>query len=1022
MASRTYNIPTHLPILPLPEKQVLYPSLVLSIQVVAKHSIALLQNVLREAEQNSGNKPLIIGVVPLRDTASPATGSAPAIAVPKRSPNPALTSNKRDPYRTPPQSDDESDNKDNSNPYKSSALVLHKSSTAQGKPPISDLYECPSFKHGVAARIVRLERLSSGGFIVVLEGLARIVLHMDDFGPSTLPFHETTVTVLNSTPLSPSSPLLEALQAISNQVLTSLSAIAPLSLLLNRRLKSLIGALTPETAPTLVDALIGSIPVNTTTGLQFSDRLTILSTLEGDDRVAQAIEILGRVDESLNLRKRIGDKVDQNTTRRQREYLLMQQLIAIRQELEELAAIDAKNGRASSSPLSRLRGGPGGKKKGPVDDDDDDEENEENEMAELEKKIKAKAWTEESRKVVMREFKRLKKSPPQGAEHGVIRNYVEWLLALPWNESTPLPLSKNFIEQARKQLDDDHYGLEKVKKRLLEWLAVLRLKQEQWEVDNAAPVASLEQAQLIDGAPTKASSEGALEWTSGQVIASTNDSAPPPAPASSVPAPTKQNVVAKPRDKGPILLLCGPPGTGKTSIAKSLASAMGRKFQRISLGGVRDEAEIRGHRRTYVAALPGAIAQALRKCGTNNPVILLDEIDKLGSSNTHGDPGAALLEVLDPEQNYSFEDHYLGIPLDLSSVLFIATANSLDTISEPLFDRMETIELSGYVHSEKLAIAKKYLIPKQLKANSLPADLLSIPDDVLLHLITSYTHEAGVRTLEREIGAVCRAKAVEYTKARDEAEAVNDPLGRLGADVTKYGYRVVLTKEDIGDILGQSRHEAEEMDRENMIGVSTGLAYRGSGNGGVLHIETTSMPGHGNFKLTGQLGDVITESAGLALAWTKSHAHELGIANSRTEDAFKDLDIHLHLPSGSIKKDGPSAGVAMVVAIVSLMRGIRMIKGVAMTGEITLLTPVGGIREKVLGAHRAGIRTLILPFKNRRDVNDDLPLEIKNDMEFIFIKNIFEALEAAFGKEALWRGREGDRTRDMVYSEMASRL
>ncbi|KDE02405.1 hypothetical protein, variant [Microbotryum lychnidis-dioicae p1A1 Lamole] len=924
MASRSYNIPTHLPILPLPEKQVLYPSLVLSIQFVSKHSVALLQSVLREAEQNSGNKPLIIGVVPLKDTSSPTTG-------PPARPTPNPTSNRRDPYRTPPQSDDESDNQNKSNSAKSRAVVLHKSSAAQGKPPIADLFE-----YGVAARIVRLERLSSGGFIVVLEGLARIVLHMDDFGPSTLPFHETTVTVLKSTPLYSSSSLLESLQAIANQVLTSLSALAPLSLLLNRRLKSLIGSLTPETAPTLVDALIGSIPTNSTTGLLFSDRLAILSTLGGDDRVAQAIEILGRVDESLNLKKRIGDKVDQNTSRRQREYLLMQQLIAIRQELKELAANDVKNGRASSSPLSRLRGGPGDKKKSPVDDDDDDEENEENETAELEKKIKAKAWTEESRKVVIREFKRLKKSPPQGAEHGVIRNYVEWLLALPWNESTPLPLSRDFIEQARKKLDDDHYGLEKVKKRLLEWLAVLRLKQEQWEVDNAAAVASLEQAQLTDGTPARGFNEDAVDSTVGQVVASTNDSAPPPTAAPSVPAPSRQNVVAKPRNKGPILLLCGPPGTGKTSIAKSLASAMGRKFQRISLGGVRDEAEIRGHRRTYVAALPGAIAQALRKCGTNNPVILLDEIDKLVSSNTHGDPGAALLEVLDPEQNCSFEDHYLGIPLDLSSVLFIATANSLDTISEPLFDRMETIELSGYVHSEKLAIAKKYLIPKQVKANSLPADLLSMPDDVLLHLITSYTHEAGVRTLEREIGAVCRAKAVEYTKARDEAEAAKDPRGRLGAHVAKYGYRVDLTKEDIGDILGQSRHDAEEMDRENMIGVSTGLAYRGSGNGGVLHVETTSMPGHGNFKLTGQLGDVITESAGLALAWTKSHAHQLGIATSRTEDAFKDLDIHLHLPSGSIKKDGPSAGVAMVVAIVSLMREIRMIKGVAMTGEITL--------------------------------------------------------------------------------------
>ncbi|KAM0786096.1 hypothetical protein ACM66B_006907 [Microbotryomycetes sp. NB124-2] len=972
-STRTYAIPSPLPIMPMPPGQVLYPSLVLSVQVNAKHSIALLQSVLREADQQAGNKPLIIGCAPHKSTAT----SPPTKQLQHRDPD-----------------------NDNDSPLKVIKLPSDNSNNnklASHKPKPEDLFE-----YATAARIVRLERHSSGGFVIVLEGLTRLRLEPDKWQPQTLPFLENEVQVIRSTPLEYGSPAIQTLQDVTTQLLTTLAATAPISALLNRRLRALIANLSHETAPALVDAVVASIPATASTGLTFEDKLAVLAAADGTERVQIGIEIITRCDEALNLKKRIGDKVDQNLSRRQREYVLMQQLQAIRQELEELAKQDnAANGRGAAGVKGGSSGGPGRRKMLPSGDEDDDDEGAGDDMAELEKAIKAKDWTEESKKVAWREFKRLKKSPPQGAEHGVIRNYLDWLLAMPWTESTPLPLSRDFIEAARQKLNDDHFGLEKVKKRLLEWLAVLRLKQEQWDADKAAATATL----TTDTEVPAPSTELVLHESSGGPPAAATiegDSAPAP---SKKPAPPAAAPV-KPRDKGPILLLCGPPGTGKTSIARSLADSMGRKFYRISLGGVRDEAEIRGHRRTYVSALPGALAQALKTTGVNNPVILLDEIDKLGMSSTHGDPGAALLEVLDPEQNWCFKDHYLDIPLDLSSVLFIATANSLETISDPLYDRMEAIQLSGYTPDEKLHIAKKYLLPKQLKANSLPnEELVVVPDDILLHVVTSYTHEAGVRSLEREIGAVCRAKAVEYAEARDRARdaAGGDSLA-AALDVDRFGYKRTVTKEDVERYLGVPKYDREELERENLVGVSTGLAYQGSGNGGILHIETTTMPGKGTFHLTGQLGDVIQESARLAFTWVKSHAFELGIVSSKNQDAFKDVDVHLHLPSGSIKKDGPSAGVAMVVAIVSLMRGIRQRKALAMTGEITLrgnVTPVGGIKEKILGAHRAGIQTVILPFKNRKDVEQDLTDEIKKQLKVVYVRTIWEALEEAFGKEVL---------------------
>jgi len=664
----------------------------------------------------------------------------------------------------------------------------------------------------------------------------------------------------------------------------------------------------------------------------------------------------------------------------------MQQLLAIKQELDQIAATETSN--SNSSPV--VARGKKSRKVPAISAEEDGEEGDE--MIEFEKKIGEKAFSEEARSVAAKELKRLKKTPPQGAEYGVIRNYLETLLAIPWTsaDATPMPLSRDFIAQARKKLDDDHYGLIKIKKRLLEWLAVLRLQQEQ--------VAELESASITPrpSTSTVAASTELSTSSSTAIVPYT-----PPDPTKSVDAASSRKLTTR----SPILLLHGPPGTGKTSIARSLAEAMGRKFVRISLGGVRDEAEIRGHRRTYVGAMPGKIVAALRKAGTSNPVILLDEIDKMGHASLHGDPSAAMLEVLDPEQNWCFEDHYLGVPIDLSQVLFIATANSLETISDPLYDRMEPVELSGYIHDEKLFIARQKLLPKQLAANALDPTFVTIDDPTLLHLIQHYTREAGVRSLERELGAVCRAKAVEYAEARDGAQNTlrgGDEGGKIDFEaITSNGYRSVVEVGDLESILGHSKYDAEELDQSGKIGVATGLAYQGSGNGGVLHIETTLMPGTGRFHLTGQLGEVISESARLALAWVKSHAFELGIATKVDDDVFKHFDLHLHLPAGSVKKDGPSAGVAIVVAIVSLMRGIAPKPQIAMTGEITLrgdITPVGGIKEKLLGAHRSGIKTVVLPFKNRKDVvgiDAGLPLRVLEEIEIVYVRTLAEALIAA---------------------------
>ena len=478
------------------------------------------------------------------------------------------------------------------------------------------------------------------------------------------------------------------------------------------------------------------------------------------------------------------------------------------------------------------------------------------------------------------------------------------------------------MDRATCVLEADHYGLDKIKKRMLEYLAVLQLKTQQ------------------------ASDQRKASY------------------------------------KGPILLLVGPPGTGKTSIARSLAAALQRPFVRLSLGGVRDEAEIRGHRRTYVGALPGAIVSSLRKARASDCVMLLDELDKLSSGlGVHGDPTAAMLEVLDPEQNHAFKDHYLNVPVDLSRVIFIATANSLDTIPEPLLDRVDTVHVAGYTFDEKVAIAERHLVPKQLDAHGLSNSQVKLSQDVLMHVAQSYTREAGVRTMERRIGDIVRAKAVEYAQSPDT-------------------YESTVTIGDAERILGGPTYEPEVVDEVGVPGVATGMAYQGSGMGSILHIECASLPpDHAQLKLTGSLGDVIRESAELAFAWVKAHAFALGISAGRGA-AFPRNDVHLHMPSGATPKDGPSAGIAFVCAIVSMYLRVPLDARLAMTGEITLrgyVAAVGGIKEKVLGAHRAGITKVVLPQRNARDFENDVPRSVKDDIEVVYVRTIPDALHAVFG-------------------------
>jgi ATP-dependent Lon protease len=595
------------------------------------------------------------------------------------------------------------------------------------------------------------------------------------------------------------------------------------------------------------------------------EKQSLLEEVDVARRLRRLSEVLARELEVVRIGSKIQSEVQSEIDKGQREYYLREQLKAIQAELGE--------GDEQQAEINELR-----------------------------ERIEAAGLPEVARKQADRELGRLERLPPAAAEYGVIRTYLEWLVELPWAVTTEDDLD---IAHAHEVLDADHYDLERVKERILEYLAVRKLN---------------------------------------------------------------------PESSGPILCFVGPPGVGKTSLGRSIARALGRQFERISVGGVRDEAEIRGHRRTYIGAMPGAILRALRDAASRNPVFMIDEIDKMGT-DFRGDPASAMLEVLDPAQNESFRDHYLDLPFDLSEVIFITTANTLEVIPPPLLDRMEVIQLAGYTVDEKLHIAKRYLVPRQVAENGLRRGQISFSDAALRAIIDEYTREAGVRNLERQIGAVCRKIAREYAEGRAKG-------------------KVSISAKRARELLGRRRFFAEQRRRTRVPGVATGLAWTPVG-GEVLFVEATAMPGSGKLTITGQLGEVMRESAQAALSWVR--ANRAPAAADPPEDWFANHDIHVHVPAGAVPKDGPSAGVAMAVALASLVSGKPVSGEVAMTGEITLtgqVLPIGGVKEKALAAQRAGIKRVILPRRNEGDVAE-IPEHERGDLEFVYVERIEQALRAA---------------------------
>ncbi|MBY9079415.1 endopeptidase La [Paenibacillus sp. HN-1] len=602
--------------------------------------------------------------------------------------------------------------------------------------------------------------------------------------------------------------------------------------------------------------------------LKIKDKQEILETIDVRQRLEKLLDILGNEREVLELERKINQRVKKQMEKTQKEYYLREQMKAIQKELGD------KEGRAG-------------------------------EAEELRTQAEEKELPERVREKIEKEIDRLEKMPASSAEGGVIRNYVEWLLSLPWSEWTEDDLD---ISKAEQVLDEDHYGLDKPKERVLEYLAVQKLVK---------------------------------------------------------------------KLKGPILCLVGPPGVGKTSLARSIARSLGRKFVRISLGGVRDEAEIRGHRRTYVGAMPGRIIQGMKTAGSLNPVFLLDEIDKM-ASDFRGDPSAALLEVLDPEQNNTFSDHFIEVPFDLSNVMFVTTANAVHNIPRPLLDRMEMLYIPGYTELEKLQIASRYLLPKQKKNHGLEEGQLAIEEDTLLRVIREYTRESGVRNLEQQVAALCRKAARQIVSGEKES--------------------IEILPDDVKDYLGASKYRYGMAELEDQIGTVTGLAWTEVG-GDTLMIEVTVVPGSGKLTLTGQLGDVMKESAQAAFSYTRSKAEELGIS----PDFYEKNDIHIHIPEGAIPKDGPSAGITIATALISALTKREVSKDVAMTGEITLrgrVLPIGGLKEKSLAAHRAGYKKILLPKDNERDLKE-IPQSVRNDVEFVPVSHMDQVLKHALVGSAL---------------------
>jgi len=728
---------------------------------------------------------------------------------------------------------------------------------------------------GTSASIFKVFKQQDGSVRMVVQGLARIRLLEV---VQTHPFLRARVEEVPE--IMPATGDLEA-EALARNAMALFRRIAELSPLVPDEITEAIEQLTHPGR--IADAIAASLP-----SLSTQTKQELLATADVKARLTRLVAALTKEAEVVELGSRIQSQVESEVGKSQRDYYLREQLKAIQKEL------------------------------GQTDDRTQ-------ETDELRQKIEAAGMTDEAKKEALRELDRLSRMSPAAAEYTVSRTYLEWLVALPWSKETDDSLD---LAAARAVLDEDHTGLDKVKERILEYLAVKSMR----------PSAG----------------------------------------------------------KDPILCFVGPPGVGKTSLGRSIARALGRKFHRISLGGMRDEAEIRGHRRTYIGALPGQIVQGLRRAESKNPVLMLDEIDKLGM-DFRGDPASALLEVLDPEQNFAFRDHYVDVPFDLSRVLFITTANLLDTVPPALRDRMEIIELPGYTEEEKVRIARQHLVPKQAREHGLifggvsDAEQIRWTDAALTELVRHYTREAGLRNLEREIAAITRKVA------KRRVEGVTEP--------------VEVTPELVGELLGAPRFLVEELEERTRVpGVAVGLAWTAAG-GDILFIEATRMKGGKTLTLTGQLGDVMKESAQAALSWVRSHATDLGIRS----DFWETSDIHVHIPAGAIPKDGPSAGVTMVTALASLMSQRAVKPRLAMTGEVTLsgrVLAVGGIKEKVLAAKRAGVNTVILPRRNEKNLLEDVPSKLRETMTFHLVDSVTEVLDLAL-EDALPRG---GRIRDALLS------
>ena len=732
-------------------------------------------------------------------------------------------------------------------PKKRYIVVVAQEDGSIEDPKPEDLYA-----YGTLAQVLKVFDMPDNSKSAIVQGISRVkVLEYTKHEP----YFTAAVQSVNDQPITDQLEV-DALTTNLRQAFEDLMKVAP------NLTEEHSGMLKNIQKPNrLTDRAISVITISN------QEKQEILEELDIKMRMEKALNLISREIQRIKLGEEIQSEVHDEITKTQREYYLREQMKAIKKEL--------------------------GEDEGTV------------ELKELEDKIKAANMPEESEKVAMKELDRLSRIPTQSPEYNVSRTYIDWLVDLPWSDSTEDRID---LKEAMKILDEDHYGLEKVKERIIEYLAVRNLKQQK-------------------------DPDGTV--------------------------------------RGPILCFGGPPGVGKTSLGKSIARSMGREFVRLSLGGVRDEAEIRGHRRTYIGALPGRVIQSIKKAGKNNPVFMLDEIDKLGS-DFRGDPSSALLEVLDPEQNHSFSDHYLEVDFDLRNVMFIATANYQDAIPPALRDRMEILNFSGYIEDEKVQIAKRHLVPKQVEENGLTKKEVSFQDSSIKELVRSYTREAGVRNLEREIANVLRKVARKKVEEKTK--------------------KTTITKTKVTDYLGAPRFHSELAERSTKPGVVTGLAWTAAG-GDILFVESTLMKGKGKLTLTGQLGDVMKESATAAMTYVRSHAEEFNIDQKFNENS----DIHIHVPAGAIPKDGPSAGVSMVTSLVSLLTNRAVKEKVAMTGEITLrgnVLPIGGVKEKVTAAHRAGIKEVILPDLNRKDL-EDVPDHVSKDLKFYFAKEILDVLKIA---------------------------